>query len=161
MYSVRVWASTQAILMIVAVFLSPSSNIPGQFLASKSFLIHYSLILWAFDATKQVNVEVTLMICFRRCSFRISFGISSILIESFLYFIQTFQVNSGIISGSGYERFLPNPSHFIIQLSSMIYVVFSLYILSVSVLVTGGTDQLYRWGVLREDGGRAASETLF
>lgn len=65
---------------------SPSSHISGYFVASKSFLIHYSLILWTSDATKQVNVEVMFMIHFRRCLVRISVGTPSILIESFPLF---------------------------------------------------------------------------
>jgi hypothetical protein len=80
------------------------------------------------------------MIRFQRCSVRISAGTASILIESFLHFIQTSQVNSGIVSRSDYERFLPTPFHFIIQLSSMFYIVFGLYILCVLVLVTGSRD---------------------
>jgi hypothetical protein len=55
-------------------------------LPSKPVLIHYSLILRPFDATRRVGVEVTLMIRIRRCSVRISAGTMSIPFESFLLF---------------------------------------------------------------------------
>jgi hypothetical protein len=103
----------------------------GQLLAIKSdlFMRFFSIprqMVWKISLLPPSRFLTTRQ-CFRagcsrcifwKCSVRISAGTTAVLTEAFRGFIQSFQANSRIVPWLWYDRFLPDPFHFIICLSS-------------------------------------------